>query len=148
MCSNISATTACGEYISVSCHVFIDRGLLPTTKLQNQGSLDMKMKSSLRRFYYCYHDLVNCHGEYMSRMTTDILVVEMKSYSFFSFVVYCQIFGMINMKCAEGLVRNEVRVARSLVFCVVFCRLLYFFSSFFQLSLHILVVLIPLTSSG
>ena len=52
------------------------------------------------------------------------------------------------MKCAEGLVCNEVRVARSLVFCVVFCRLLYFFSSFFQLLLHILVVLIPLTSSG
>jgi ferredoxin len=47
MCSNISATTACGEYISVSCHVFIDRGLLPTMKLQNQGSLDIKMKSSL-----------------------------------------------------------------------------------------------------
>ena len=66
MCSNISATTASGEYISVSCHVFIDRGLLPTTKLQNQGSLDMKMKSSLRRFYYCYHDLVNCHGKYVT----------------------------------------------------------------------------------
>jgi hypothetical protein len=46
--------------------------------------------------------------ESMSQMTSDILVVEMKSYSFFSFVVYCQIFGMINMKCAEGLVRNEV----------------------------------------
>jgi len=83
MCSNISATTACGEYISVSCHVFIDRGLLPTMKLQNQRSLDMKMKSSLRKFYYCYHDLVNCHGKCMSQMTTDISVVEMKSCSFF-----------------------------------------------------------------
>ena len=134
MCSNISATTASGEYISVSCHVFIDRGLLPTMKLQNQGSLDIKMKSSLQKFYYRYHDLVNCHGKYMSQMTTDILVVEVKSCSFFSFMAYCQIFGMINMKCAEGLVRNPyfngVRVARSLVFCVMFCRLLYFFFSY------------------
>ena len=125
MCSNISATTVCGEYLSVSCHVFIDRGLLPTMKLQNQGSLDIKMKSSLRKFYYPYHDLVNCHGKYVSQMATDMLFVEV-----FSFMAYRQIFGMINISVpllehtygtaypSKGLVHNLyfnwVRVARSL----------------------------------
>ena len=88
------------ENISVSCHVFIDRGLLPTMKLQNQVYLVINMKSSLRKFYYPYHDLVNCRRKYLSQMTTDMLVVEV-----FTFMAYRQIFGMINI--SVPLVKQE-----------------------------------------
>ena len=50
---------ACGSY-----HDLLDRGLLLTRKLLNQGFLVVKLKSSLRKCYGRHHDLVNC-TEYM-----------------------------------------------------------------------------------
>jgi uncharacterized protein YbcC (UPF0753/DUF2309 family) len=49
------------------------RGLLLTRKLLNQGFLLVKLKSSLRKFYYRHHDLVDRCGISVSQMTTDML---------------------------------------------------------------------------
>jgi len=65
ICSNIPAAPAYGVYISQliqysracgSYQVFLDRGLLLTRKLLNQGFLLFKLKSLLRKFYGRHHD--------------------------------------------------------------------------------------------
>jgi len=51
---------------------FLDRGLLLTRKLLNQGLLLAMLKSSLPKFYGRHHDLVDRYGITMSQMITDI----------------------------------------------------------------------------
>ena len=79
--SNIPAAPAHGVYISQlmrysracgSYQDFLDRGLLLTRKLLNQGFLLIKLKSSLRKFYGRHHDLVDRYGISVSQMTTDM----------------------------------------------------------------------------
>ena len=79
--SNIPAAPAYGVYISQliwyfrvcgSYQDFLDTELLPTRKLQNQGFLLVKLKSSLRMFYCPHHDLVDRYGISVSQMTTDM----------------------------------------------------------------------------
>jgi hypothetical protein len=81
ICSNIPSRPAYGVYISQmirysracgSYQDFLDRGLLPTRKLLNQGFLLVKWKSSLRTFYGRHHDLVDRYGISVSQMTTDM----------------------------------------------------------------------------
>jgi hypothetical protein len=81
MCSNIPAAPAYGVYISQLIRYsrvcgtyddFLDRELLLTRKLLNQGLLLVKLKSSLRKFYGCHHDLVDRYGISVSQMTTDM----------------------------------------------------------------------------
>ena len=69
--SNIPAAPAYGVYISQlirysracgSYQDFLDRGLLLTMKLRNQGFLLVKLKSSLRMFCCRHHDLVDRYG--------------------------------------------------------------------------------------
>ena len=80
ICSNISApahgeyiyqmirySRACGSYLD-----FLDRGLLLTRKLLNQGFLLVKLKSSLRKIYGRHHDLVDRYGISVSQMTTNM----------------------------------------------------------------------------
>ena len=71
LCSNITPVPAYGVYISQlirfsracdSYQDFIDRGLLLTRKLLNQGFLLVKLKSSHRKFYGRHHDLVDRYG--------------------------------------------------------------------------------------
>jgi hypothetical protein len=50
----IRYSRACGSYQD-----FLDRGLLLTRKLLNQGFLLVKLKSSLRKFYSRHHNLVD-----------------------------------------------------------------------------------------
>ena len=80
-CSNIPATHAYGVYISQLIRYsrpcgfyqdFLDRGLLLTRKLPNQGFLLVKLKSSLLNFYGRHHDLVDRYGISVSQMTTDM----------------------------------------------------------------------------
>jgi hypothetical protein len=70
-CSNIPAAPAYGVYnsqlirYSIACgsyQDFLDRGLLLTGNLLNQRFLLVKLKSSLRKFYGCHHDLVDRYG--------------------------------------------------------------------------------------
>ena len=81
ICSNIPTAPTYGVYISQliryfracgSYQDFLNRGLLLTRKLLNQGFLLAKLKSSLRKFYCRHHDLVNCYGISVSQMTTDM----------------------------------------------------------------------------
>jgi hypothetical protein len=71
ICSNIPAAPAYGVYISQvirysracgSYPNFLDRELLLTRKLLNQGFPLIKLKSSLRKFYSRHHDLVDRYG--------------------------------------------------------------------------------------
>ena len=63
-------TSAKGRYNHGSYLDFLDRGLLLTRKLLNQGFLLVKLKSSLRKFYGHHHDLVDLYGISVSQMTT------------------------------------------------------------------------------
>jgi hypothetical protein len=45
-----------------SYHDFLDRGMLLTRMLLNQGFLVVKLNSLLQKFYSHYHDLVSCYG--------------------------------------------------------------------------------------
>ena len=81
ICSNIPAASVYGVYISQmiqysracgSYQDFLDRWLLLTGKLLNQGFLLVKLKSSLRKFYGRHHDLVGRYGISVSQMTTDM----------------------------------------------------------------------------
>ena len=78
---NCPAAPACGVYISQlirysrACGYyqdFLDRGLLLTRKLLNQGFLLVKLKSSLRKFNSLHHDLVDRYGISALQMTTDM----------------------------------------------------------------------------
>ena len=79
ICSNTPAAPAYEVYISQmirysracgSYQDFLDRGLLLTRKLLNQGFLLVKLKSSLRKCYGRHHDLVDHYGIFVSQMTT------------------------------------------------------------------------------
>jgi len=81
ICSNIPAAPAYGAYISElirysracgSYQDFLERGLLLTRKLLNEGLLLVKLNSSLRTFYGGHHDLVNRYGTSGSQMTPDM----------------------------------------------------------------------------
>jgi len=79
--SNISAAPAYEVYISQlirysrTCGSYndsLDRGLLLTRKLLNQGFMLVKLKSSLRKLYGRHHDLVDRYGISVSQMTTEM----------------------------------------------------------------------------
>ena len=108
--SNIPAALAYGLYISQlirhsrfagSYHDFLDRGLLLTRKLLNQGFLLVKLKSSLRKIYGRHHDFVDRYGIYISQMTicstchTHLPVLS-------SFMTYHRVSNKINMTGATS----------------------------------------------
>ena len=81
ICSNIPAygiyisqlipySRACGSY-----QYFLDRELLLTRKLLNQGFILVKLKSSLRKFYDRHHDWVDRYGISVSQVTSDMFYV-------------------------------------------------------------------------
>ena len=81
ICSNIPAAPACGVYISHmiqysrACGSYqdvLDRGLLLTRKLLDQGFHLVKLKSSLEKVYGRHHDSVDRYGISVSQMTTDL----------------------------------------------------------------------------
>ena len=63
----IRYSRACGSYQD-----FLDRGLLLTRKLLNQGFHLVKLKSLLRKFYSRHHDLIDRYGISVSQMTIDM----------------------------------------------------------------------------
>jgi len=121
------------------CHDFLDRGLMLTRKLLNQGFILVNLKSSLRKFYGRHHDcwplrnicVTNDHGyvrlvvntsrsflhswritEFVTRVTRGMSIVEHEQLT---------LPGHLN----SPPVFRRVRVARSFVFCLVFCRSLF-----------------------
>ena len=51
---------------------FLDRGLLLTRKLLNQGFLVVKLKSSFRKIYGRNHELINWYEISVLKMITDM----------------------------------------------------------------------------
>ena len=81
ICSNIPAAPAYGVYLSPfirysracgSYQDLLDRGLLLSRKLLNQGFLLSKLKSSLQKLYGGHHDLVELYGISVSQITMDM----------------------------------------------------------------------------
>jgi hypothetical protein len=81
ICSNIPAAPAYGVYIfqlirysraGCSYQDFLDRGMLLAMTLLNPGFLLAKLKSSLRKFYGHYHELVDFYEISVSQITTDM----------------------------------------------------------------------------
>ena len=113
ICSNIPEASGYGEYISQlvrysrACGTyedFLDRRLLLTRKLLNQGFLLVKLKLSLRQFYGRHHDLVGRYWISVSLVEQELLTIpghlclppvfsEGSSYPIFSFIsMFCRSF--------------------------------------------------------
>ena len=143
ICSNIPAAPAHEVYISQlirysrSCdsyQYFLDRELLLTRKLLNQGFLLVKLKSSLRKFYGRHHDLVDYYG---ISVINDHRYVSLVVNTSRSFHHSWHITGLVTIltrrvplveqelsilpeHLGSPPVFSEVRVTRSLVLCVSF----------------------------
>ena len=120
----------CGSYQD-----FLNRGLLLTRKLLNQGFLLVKLESSLRKF-----NLIDRYGLSVTQLTTDMFHLSL------TFLQTWRITGFVT-RLARRVPRVEqelltllghlspppvfsgVRVTRSLVLCVCFvdCCLSFFF---------------------
>ena len=81
LCSNIPLSPAYGVYISQliryarACYAYEDflrRGQLLTKKLMLQGYNESRLKSSFRKFYGRYNDLVCDYKLSLSHMLTDL----------------------------------------------------------------------------
>ena len=83
----IRYSIACGSYQD-----FLDRGLLLTMKLLNQGFFLAKLKSSLRKFYGRHPDLDDRCGISVSQITTDTFHFPV----FYSFTTYYRVCSQIN----------------------------------------------------
>ena len=148
ICNNISSPPVHGVYISLllrypsgcgSCQDFLNRGLLLTRKLMNQGLLLANLKSSLRKLYDHHHML-----SWQLRnicVTSDHGYVPLVVRTSRSFPHSSHITGFVTRAMRRvPLVEQELpalprhmahpgcsgaRVSRSVVFCVVFCRSLF-----------------------
>ena len=108
-------------------------------KILNQGFLLVKLKSSLWKFYGLEHDLVNRYGISVSQMTRYVPPVISTSQSFprswliTRFVTRVRRVPLVEQELltlpehqSSTLVFSGVRVAQSFVFCVMFCKFLFF----------------------
>jgi hypothetical protein len=144
ICSNIPAAPAYGVYISQliqfsracgSYNDLLERGFLLTRMLLNQEFLVFKFKSSLRKYTI---SVINYHGSICSVCRNNNVVLS-------SSMTYHRVCNKSNTKGATYGARNAypagtteftlvlcgVSFARSLVLCIVFCRLLFVRLSFF-----------------
>jgi hypothetical protein len=140
------------EYISLSWYdipelvvPILDRGLLLTRKLLNQGFHLLKLKSSLPKFYGRHHDLVDCYGISVTNNHGYVPLVVSTSQSFpHSWLITVFVTRLTRLiplvkqelptlpeHLSSPPVFSGVRVTRSLVLCVVFCRSLFVLLSFF-----------------
>ena len=85
LCSNISSSPAYGVFISQliryaracsSYECFILRARRLSSKLLKQGYLAERLKSSFRKFYGRYGDLIQQYEVSLSRMLNDILILD------------------------------------------------------------------------
>ena len=111
-----------------STKIEIDRVLLLTRKLLNQGFLLVKLKSSLRKIYGCHHDLVGRYGISVSPLVVNTSRSFPHSRLITGFVtritrrvplVKQELFTLPEHPSSPP-VFSGVRVTRSLVLCVCF----------------------------
>jgi hypothetical protein len=141
----------------------VDGGMLFTRKLLNQVFPLVKLKSSFQKFYGRNHDLVNCYRIYV---TNDHEYVPLVVSNIRSFPHWWLITRFVTRVTRQvPLVEHElltlpehqssphddftgIRVARSLVFCVVFCTSLFFLLVECCLSFDLSILIAPLVSSN
>ena len=121
----IRYSRACGSYQD-----FLDRELLLTRKLLNQGLLVVKFKSSLRKFYGCHHDLVNHYGAPVSQMTTDMFRLSQSQSGHFLFHDITEFVTKVIRQMPH--MEQEMLTFRCTCVHPLFCR------SFFLLLVHLL----------
>ena len=121
----IRYSRVCGSYQD-----FLNRGLLLTRKILNQGFLLVMLKSS---FYGCHHDLFDCYGISVSQMTTICSTCRKHFPVLSSFTTYYRVCKYINTTGATSGAGTAypsgaseftpgfsgVRVTRSLALCFV-----------------------------
>ena len=81
---------------------FLDRGLLLTRKLLNQGFLFVRLKSSLGKFDGSHDDLVNCYRTSVSQMTTNMFYLCNHNPVLSSFMTYHRVSNKSNMMCGNS----------------------------------------------
>ena len=120
---------ACGSY-----HDVLDKGLLLTRTLLNQVFLVVKLMSPLRKSYDRHYDLANRYWVSVSQMTMDMfLFVVITIWSFpHSWLITgfaTRVTRRVPLVVQKLLTPPEhlsspsaFSVARSLVFCAMFCR--------------------------
>jgi len=166
ICSNIPTAPAYGIYISQSIRYsgvcgsyqdFHDRWLLLTRKLLNQ----VKLKSSLRKFYGLHHDIVDRYGISVRNDHGYVPLVVNTSQSFpHSWLITGCVARVIrrvplvdhelpilseHMRSTPGF--SGVRVAWSLVLCLMYCSSLsLLFLSLSCLSFELRLPITPLVS--
>jgi hypothetical protein len=143
-------STACGSY-----HDFLVRGLLLPRNLLKQWLLVIIMKLPLE-FYVCHHDFTNRYGISASQLITDAFCLcYYHNPVLYSFMIYYQSCNKSNtMGGTNGALTaylpeqlslstfyNGVRVARSLDFCVIFCRSFFVLLTLYLLPLYCLFFL-------
>ena len=151
MWSNIPAAPAYGVYLSQmirysracgSYQDFLDRGLLLTMKILNQGLLLVKLKSSLRQFYGLHHDMVGGYGicfhksqricstcrKHFSVLSQSWLITELAPRLTWRVPLVEQELLTLPEHLSSHPVFSWVRVTQSLVVCVCFvdCCLSFF----------------------
>ena len=149
ICSNIPAAPVYEVYISQiryyrawgSYRDFLDRGWLLTMKLLNQRFIFISLKSSLRKFWLATMTWLTVkkicvtkdHGYGKLVVTTARLFTH--SWLVTGFVTRVRrrvsLVEQEQLRLPEHMSFNDVRVARSLVFFIMFCTLLFVPSYFF-----------------
>ena len=131
-----------------SLHDFHNTELFLTQNLLNQGFMVVKLKSLLLKIPGIHHDVVNRndHG-YFPFVVMTIRSLS-HSWPFTGLVTrVTRRVTLVEQELSSHPVCNVVRVTRSLVLCVILCRLLFFFywvlcCLFFNLQ----ILIIPLVS--
>ena len=155
----IRYSRACGSYKD-----FLDRRLLLTAKLLNQGFLLIELISSLRKFDGRHHGLVNRYRIAVSQMTTDILCVSNTLSVLSSFMTYYRVCIYHYDTSGTSGAGNDypsgahtvfcgVHVFPSLVWCamllwIVVCTFYFFWSPLWWLFFDLRILITPFVSSS
>ena len=123
------------EYISLSWpdipelvvhnHDFLDSGLLLTSKVLNKVFLVVKLNPSLRKCRNRLHDPANrcnCVTTDLGYVPFVVIAIQSFPYSWLITEFVTRVRHLYVTCWAEIPIASGVRFARSLVFCVVFCR--------------------------
>jgi hypothetical protein len=123
----------------VVCHFeILNNGLLLTMNLLNQGSLEVRWKSSLRKIDSRHHNLANCYEISMSQKTTDMFRLSCSQY-LLRFIFHDLSLNFLQSSATSGagiayLPRHlisaprfsRVCIALSVVLSTIVCLLFFF----------------------
>jgi len=110
---------------------YLDRRLILTRMLLNQGFLVVKLKYSFQKLYGCHNHPINQYGVSNDHEYVTFVVIIIRCFlsSFNTYHLPCENSNTTGATCGAGTAKHSgapmlsgVRVVRSLVSCVMFCR--------------------------